>query len=115
MRLHRANLHLLGTHPVQRQHRLLLLALERHKAHPGLRTGGPDRLGIGRIGFVGLDERPNKLGSNQLDLVTQTLQGPTPVVSRTARLHHDQPRFAAGKERAELGSRPALTPDLACR
>ena len=92
-----ADLYPLIPQSMQRQYRLLLFALHGHEAHVGPLYGLPDRLCIGRIGLVGLHERPHELRRNQLHLMTQTLQQSSPVVCRPQASIATTPRGARAK------------------
>ena len=69
---------------MQSQHRLLLHALDRHKARLGTGTGHAQGGGVcGVVLLTLLDERPDGFGSDQFYLVAKAAQQPTPVVTST--------------------------------
>ena len=87
---------------------LLLLRLGRHEAH--LRALGRDdnRLGIGRVVLLALDERTHVLRRNQLDLVAKPDQFARPVMRAAASLHHHHCWRLLRHELPELRARQLL-------
>ena len=102
--LHDAGLHELRAHPVQRQHDLLGLGLDRNEAHAWLLAGCPDRLSVRSVGFVALHERTHLARRDESYLVAQFHQGSAPVVRTAARFHDDQRSRAVGKPLEHLGA-----------
>jgi hypothetical protein len=88
--------------PVQGQHRLLLGALHRHKAHARALHGLADRLGVAAVGLVALDVRLDVGGRQQPHLMAKPLQPPRPVMRAAARLDPDHRRRQRGEEPLEL-------------
>ena len=80
-------------HPVQHQHRLLVLALGRDEPHAGALHRLAAGLGIGRIVLVGLDVGPNVLRRHQPHLVPELGQLTSPVAAPQA----SRPTRQAGK------------------
>jgi hypothetical protein len=83
---------------MQRQHRLLLDALDRHNAHVRSRDCLADCFGIRRVILVRLDVRLDKLRRNQSDRMTHSLQLARPKVRAAARLHPDHAGGEVGEE-----------------
>jgi hypothetical protein len=94
--------------PVQRQHRLLLGALRRHKAHARALHRLTDRLGIAAIGLVALHVRLDVGGRHQPHLVAKPLQQPRPVMRAAAGLHADHRRRQCSEEPLDLASAQPL-------
>jgi hypothetical protein len=91
--------------PVQRQRRLLLGRLHRHKAHARARHRLADGSGVVRIGLTALHIRLHVSGRHQPNLMAELRQFPGPVMGRAARLYADQASRQLGEERHDL--RPA--------
>lgn len=101
---------------------LLLNRLALHKAHFWLPGRDYDRLGIGSVVFLALDERARVLWHDQLYLVAKHLHCARPMVRAAAGLKDDQARFLLGHKSRELltcklfakleFSRPLSTVDL---
>ena len=87
---------------VQPKHRLLLLSLDRNKAHFGLLRCCPDRLSVGSVVLVRHDEGAHELRGDQLDLVPNLGKFPRPVLRRAARLHDDDRGLQLRKMRQHL-------------
>ena len=100
---------LLAPNPVNRLYIQLLYAFDRYKTHPGTLRSLVDRLCIHRIILVGFDERLDKLGSDQLDLVAIGLKQTPPVVSTSTALHDHQTRRQLYHEHPELVTSQLLT------
>jgi hypothetical protein len=66
--------------------------------------GLADRLGVGGVGLVRLDEGLHVLGRDQPDLVAEGLQLPRPVVRARAGLDANQARRQPGEERGDLAA-----------
>jgi hypothetical protein len=75
---------------MQRQHRLLLLALDRHRLDPRLLYGHPNPARIRRIVLVANHKWLDHPTRQQFDLVTELPQRAPPVLRASARLHADQ-------------------------
>jgi hypothetical protein len=88
----RAFFHIALAHPVQRDHRLLLDRLNRHKAHVRPRHRFTDRLGIVAVILAILPVRGNELGRHELHRMTQTLELARPLVRTGAGFHPDEAR-----------------------
>ena len=87
------------------EHRRTGLLLNRfglHKAHLGLAGRDHDRLGIGSIILLALDERANVLWRDQFHLVPKRFHLPRPIVRATAGFEDDQAGSLLGHERWEL-------------
>jgi hypothetical protein len=96
---HRQDVHELGamideTFEGSKQHRLGLLPfrLRFHKAHLGSLGRDDDRLGIGRVVFPPLHERPDILWRNQLYLMAELHQFPSPVIRAATGLQSPRPQ-----------------------
>jgi hypothetical protein len=66
--------------------------------------GLADRLGVGGVVLVRLDEGLHVLGRDQPDLVAEGLQLPRPVVRARAGLDANQARRQPGEERGDLAA-----------
>ena len=108
-----AELHQLLAHPMQRQDRLLLLALDGHRLDAGLLHRRPDRPRVMRVALVTDNERPDHLRRQQPDLVVKFPQPPRPMLCAAARLHRDQTRHAVGEVLQKLRPRQLQVHDLA--
>ena len=100
------------------QHRLRLLirCLRGDKAHLRLARGDHDRLGVGRVIFLTLDEGTDILRGDQLDLVTQRLHLARPVAGAAASLKNDKTGRLPRHEGTELLARQLLAkPHLPAR
>ena len=90
--------------PMQHGRGLLLDRLDRDEAHGRPDHGLADRLGVGGVVLVRLDEGLHVLGRDQPDLVAEGLQLPRPVVRARAGLDADQARRQPGEERGDLAA-----------
>jgi hypothetical protein len=112
--LHRAELHQLLAHAMQREHRLLGLGLHRNR-FAWLLHCQPDCACIGCIVLVADIERFDELGRHQLDLVTHARQRSCPVLRTAACFHANQAMVAIGKELQERGAPDRFAHDFSCR
>jgi hypothetical protein len=108
---HGALAHQQLTGAMQRQHRLLLGVLHRHKAHARALHGLADRLGVAAIGLVALHARLDVGRRHQPHLVAERLQPPRPVVRAAARLHPVHRRRQRGEEPLDLAAPQPLAQD----
>ena len=112
--LHDAQLQQLRAQAVQRQHRLLGFGLDRHRSQSRLLAGDPDRLGIGRISLVALDEGAYRTGWQQRNRSGPARQRARPVVGAAAAGFHPHPAGRAlGKPRRHLRTLELGARDLA--
>jgi len=79
---------------------LLLLALHRHEPHAGALGCLADRLGVGRIVLVSLDEWLDVGWRNQPDNVAELGELAPPIMRASAGFHRDQAR-RVGREKSE--------------
>ncbi|REE07317.1 hypothetical protein B0G71_7806 [Paraburkholderia sp. BL27I4N3] len=86
-----------GACPVQRQHCLLHLRLDRYEAHVRSLYRLADGLGVSRVGLVALYVRPDELRGDQSDGVSELCELPAPVVRRAACFHANHTRFKRGE------------------
>ena len=87
---------------MQHENRLLVGALDRHKAHVRPRNGLANRLRIPRIVLVALHVRPYELRRHQLGRVPQFAQFARPKMRAAASFHPHQTRLQLGKEAHHL-------------
>jgi hypothetical protein len=92
-------------HPVQHQHRLLVLILGRDKPHAGALHRLAAGLGIGRVVLVGLDVGPHVLRRHQPHLVPEPGQLTGLIVGCTAGLQPDQASRQGCEELEHLAAR----------
>ena len=76
------------TSPEHHRLRLLIGSLRRHKPHLRLARRDHDRLGVGRIILLTLDERPDILRRDQPNLVPECYHLSCPVARASAGLEH---------------------------
>jgi len=81
---------------------LLIDPLDRHKTHRWALHCFTDGLSIGLVILVGLDTGLNKLGSDQLHLVSIAAYQASPVMHACARLHAHQTGWQYYHQCAEL-------------
>ena len=110
--LGRAELHQLLTHAMQRQNRLLLLALDGNRLDARLLNRRPDRSSVVRIVLVAADERSDHLRRYQTHLMTQLQQPTRPVLRAAAGLHPHQAGRPIGEMLQELRPCQPLVCDL---
>lgn len=84
------------------QHRLLLLALDRHKAHVRSPDRLADRLGIVRVVLAALAVGDHELRCHELYRVPQLGELAAPIVSAATRFDADQARRQLRKELQHL-------------
>src|ERR1700680_4259669 len=82
-----------GTCPMQRKHCLLLLRLDRYKAHVRSLYRLADCFGNSCMSLVALDVRADKLLSNEAHSVSELSELATPVARRPARFHANRARL----------------------
>ena len=87
---------------MQRQDRLLFLALDRNRLGAWLLHRGPDRPSVVRIVLVAAYKGSNCLRRQQPDLVVELPDPTRPVLCAAARFHRDQAGRAVGEVLQEL-------------
>ena len=97
---------------MQRQDRLLFLALDRNRLGAWLLHCGPDRPRVVRIVLVAAHERPDHLRRQKTNLVTEVPNSACPMLRAAARLHRDQARREVGEVLQELRSCQLQVDDL---
>jgi len=92
----------LGSHSVQRQYRLLSLALDRHCPEAWLLHGSPDRSRVSPIILISGDEGFDRTSGQELDLVPQFLELARPMLGSATGFHANYTACAIGKMFEEL-------------
>src|SRR5918993_2516429 len=90
------------TRPEDHGRSLLRLTLHGHKAHGRTLGGFADRLGIGHVGLLALDERLHVGWRDQPHLVAELADRPTPMMRARAGLHGDEAAGLACQEGQHL-------------
>ena len=98
---------------MQRQDRLLFLALDRDRLDARLLHRGPARPRVVRIVLVAADEGPDHLRRQKPDLVTELPDPACPMLRAAAGLHRDQARRAIGEMFQKLRPHQPQVDDLA--
>ena len=100
---HRLLLDQQGPGRMQGQDALLLQTFDRYEPHarPGCGLTDPGRVGC-VVPLAPFHDRPDRLGRDQLHLVSETSQHARPVMRRTARLHGDNAGLLLFKEWKQL-------------
>src|SRR5690606_38928152 len=89
---------------MQRENRLLLLALDRDRLDPRRPERLEDRFAIGPVRLVPLPIRLDVLRGQERHLVAQADQMARPVMRTAACLHRHGTRLASAPEALELGA-----------
>jgi hypothetical protein len=95
--LHDPHFHQLCPQPMQGQHNLLRIVLDRNELDSRLLTSSPDCVRVGGVGLVAMHEGANHLRRQKPHLVTEQHQLPSPLVRPATGFHHHERRLPIGE------------------